>query len=123
VIDGEDEYLVEKILDSRMFRGWLKFKIKWEGYGPEHDSWEYATEVYAPELLPEKPCHAKANPSHYFFENSVQAHFSSLLRGEAAVKGGVDVRGHSGLPYTASALLTSLPVDSRPAAHFHGLLN
>jgi hypothetical protein len=51
VIDGEDEYLVEKILDSKMFCGRLKFKIKWEGYGPEHDSWEYATEVYAPERV------------------------------------------------------------------------
>jgi hypothetical protein len=51
VIDGEDEYLDEKILDSKMFRGRLKFKIKWEGYGPEHDSWEYVTEVYAPERV------------------------------------------------------------------------
>jgi hypothetical protein len=51
MIDGEDKYLVEKILDSKMFRGRLKFKIKWEGYGPEHDSWEYATEVYAPERV------------------------------------------------------------------------
>jgi hypothetical protein len=33
------------------------------------------------------------------------------------------VRGHSSSPYTASALPTSLPVDSRPAAHFRGLLN
>jgi hypothetical protein len=49
VIDGKDKYLVEKILDSKMFRGRLKFKIKWEGYRPEHDSWEYATEVHAPE--------------------------------------------------------------------------
>jgi hypothetical protein len=38
VIDGEEEYLVEKILDSKMFRGHLRFKIKWEGYGPKHDS-------------------------------------------------------------------------------------
>jgi hypothetical protein len=51
VIEGEEEYLVEKILDSKMFRGRLKFKIKWEGYGPEHDSWEYATEVHAPERV------------------------------------------------------------------------
>jgi hypothetical protein len=51
VIDGEDEYLVEKILDRKMFCGRLKFKIKWEGYGPEHDSWEYATKVYAPERV------------------------------------------------------------------------
>ncbi len=53
LVEGEEEYLVEKILDSKMFRGWLKFKIKWEGYGPEHDSWEYATEVHAPEWIVE----------------------------------------------------------------------
>jgi len=40
IIGGEEEYLVAKILDSKMFRGRLEFKIKWEGYGPEHDSWE-----------------------------------------------------------------------------------
>ena len=51
VIEGEEEYLVAEILDSKMFRGKLKFKIKWEGYGPEHDSWEYAHEVHAPERI------------------------------------------------------------------------
>jgi len=51
VIEGKDEYLVKKILNSKMFQGWLKFRIKWEGYGPEHDSWEYATKVYAPERV------------------------------------------------------------------------
>jgi len=51
VIGGEEEYLVAEILDSKMFRGRLKFKIKWEGYRPEHDSWEYAAEVHAPERV------------------------------------------------------------------------
>jgi hypothetical protein len=74
-------------------------------------------------LLPEKSRCAKANPSHYFFENPIPAHVSHLLRGEAAVKGGVDVRGHSGSPYTAPMLPTSLPVVFRPADHFRGLLN
>jgi len=53
VIHGEEKYLVEKILDSKMFRRRLKLKIKWEGYGPEHNSWEYATEVHAPERVQE----------------------------------------------------------------------
>jgi len=52
VIHSEEEYLVEKILDSKMFHRRLKFKIKWDGYGPEHDSWEYATEVHTPEQVP-----------------------------------------------------------------------
>jgi len=34
-----------------MFRGRLKFRIKWEGYGPEHNGWEYAAEVHAPERV------------------------------------------------------------------------
>jgi len=34
-----------------MFRRRLKLKIRWEGYGPEHDSWEYAAEVHAPEQV------------------------------------------------------------------------
>jgi hypothetical protein len=32
VIEGKEEYLVEEILDSKIFCGRLKFKIKWEGY-------------------------------------------------------------------------------------------
>ena len=51
VVEGEEKYLVEEILDSKMFRRRLKFKIKWEGYGPEHDSWEYAMEVHAPQRV------------------------------------------------------------------------
>ena len=43
--------MVLEILDSKMFHGRLKFKIKWEGYGPEHDSWEYTVEVHAPEQV------------------------------------------------------------------------
>jgi hypothetical protein len=48
LVDGEEEYEVEEILDSKMFRGRLRFLIKWKGYGREHNSWEYATEVHAP---------------------------------------------------------------------------
>ena len=53
LIEGEDEYLVEEILDSKMFRGRLRFLIKWEGYGVEHNTWEYATDVHAPKCLAE----------------------------------------------------------------------
>jgi hypothetical protein len=53
LIKGEEEYLVEEILDSKMFRGRLCFLIKWEGYGVEHNTWEYATDVHAPKCLAE----------------------------------------------------------------------
>ena len=53
VIDGEPEWEVEKILDSRWHRRRFQYLIKWKGYGREHNSWEFASEVSAPELTAE----------------------------------------------------------------------
>ena len=53
LVEKEEEYLVEEILDSKMFCGRLRFLIKWEGYGAEHNTWEYATDVHAPKRLAE----------------------------------------------------------------------
>jgi hypothetical protein len=37
--DGLEEYVVEEIIDSRwQGRGW-QFLVRWDRYGPEHDSW------------------------------------------------------------------------------------
>lgn len=41
-IEGEEEYVVEKILDSRIFRRHLEYLVKWEGYDNSHVSWEPA---------------------------------------------------------------------------------
>ena len=41
LVDGEEEYTVEEILNSRMFRHKLQYLVKWEGYGVEHNTWEY----------------------------------------------------------------------------------
>jgi len=41
LIDGEEEYVVEEILNSRIFRRKLQYLVKWEGYGVEHNTWEY----------------------------------------------------------------------------------
>jgi len=35
LVDGEEEYVVEKILNSRMFLRKLQYLVKWEGYGIE----------------------------------------------------------------------------------------
>jgi len=52
LIDGEEEYIVEEILDSRMFRRRLQYLVKWEGYGAEGNSWEYSENVAnAPEKV------------------------------------------------------------------------
>ena len=41
LIDGEEEYAVKEILDSRMFWRRLQYLVKWEGYGIENNTWEY----------------------------------------------------------------------------------
>lgn len=38
--DGVEEYEVETILDSRLYRGKLQYLVRWKGYGPEENSWE-----------------------------------------------------------------------------------
>ncbi len=40
--DGGDEYLVEKILGERYDprTGRRMFRVRWQGYTPEHDTWE-----------------------------------------------------------------------------------
>jgi len=53
VIDGEAEWEVEKILDSRWHRRRFQYLIKWKGYGREHNSWESASKVSAPTLIAE----------------------------------------------------------------------
>jgi len=54
LVDGEEEYIVEKILNSRMFRRKLQYLVKWKGYGIEGNTWEYSENLnHAPEKVTE----------------------------------------------------------------------
>ena len=39
IVDGEEDYIVEQVLDSWLMRGQLQFLVKWEGYGYKENSW------------------------------------------------------------------------------------
>ena len=36
-IEGEDEYELDEIIDSRLHYNQLQYRAKWKGYSPEHD--------------------------------------------------------------------------------------
>ena len=68
LIDGEEEYKIEKILDAQQ-RGQgckLHYLIKWKGYPTSDNSWEPASNVHAKDLIRDfqkrslKPNKAKA---------------------------------------------------------------
>jgi hypothetical protein len=39
-VEGEEEYEVEEIADSRVSRGKFQYLVKWKGYTAEHNTWE-----------------------------------------------------------------------------------
>ncbi|CAJ0965862.1 unnamed protein product, partial [Ranitomeya imitator] len=51
LVEGEMEYIVEKILDSRISRRKLQYLVKWKGYGQEDNSWVFASDVHAADLV------------------------------------------------------------------------
>ena len=53
LVDGEEEYEVEAVINSRMFWGRLQYLIQWKGYSYEHNSWEDAKDVHSPKLVAE----------------------------------------------------------------------
>ena len=53
-VEGELEYIVARVLDSKVERGRLKYLVDWEGYGPEERTWEPAEHVVnAPDVVAE----------------------------------------------------------------------
>jgi Chromo (CHRromatin Organisation MOdifier) domain len=55
LIDRQEEYEVEQIMNSRQIghARKLQYLLCWKGYSHTHDSWQDATEVHAPELVQE----------------------------------------------------------------------
>lgn len=49
-VQGNTEFPVEKILDSKISRGQLFFLVHWLGYGPEERSWVADRNLHAPRL-------------------------------------------------------------------------
>jgi hypothetical protein len=54
VIGDNVEHEVERILDTKLFRGNVKYLVRWKGFGPESDTWQSPRDVInAPDLCAE----------------------------------------------------------------------
>jgi len=108
LIDGEGEYIMENILNNRMFRRKLQYLVKWEGYGTEGNTWEYLENLnHAPEKVTEfhtknlgAPCHI-----HTLALCSIPFRPVSLSSASSrcSSKGGVIVRGTPPISASTSA--------------------
>jgi hypothetical protein len=94
IVDGEEEWVVEEILDSKVINRKLRYLVKWKGFGIEHNSWEPWDYVHAPNLVAEfhrnHPGAARCIRSIEF--QSLPFQSISVPR-RHFLKGGVDVRG------------------------------
>jgi hypothetical protein len=124
LVDGEEEYLVEKILNSRMFRRKLQYLVKWEGYGVEHNTWEYSENVdNAPEKVADFHARNPAAPRRILAMAFGEIPFRPILLTQASSRrlseGGVIVRG---TPFrtSASTCATSPQVSASAMTSFRG---
>ena len=52
-IDGEEEYEVESVLDSRMYRKKLQYRVAWLGYPPDSTWYDAENFENSPDLIRE----------------------------------------------------------------------
>src|SRR5277367_2139356 len=123
VVNGEEEWIVEEILDTKMMNRKLRYLVKWEGYGVEHNSWEPWDNVHAPELIAEfywRHPGAARQVRVDFTTISFRSFSPSIVPRRHSLEGGVDVRGHliSRTSGTSGPTLTLASGASRTSGTF-----
>jgi len=115
IVDGEEEWVVEEILDSRMVNRKLCYLVKWEGFSVEHNSWESWDNVHAPELVADFYQRHPGAAHHIHMVNFHSIPFHSVS-GRHCLEEGVDVRGHSASSDVSSDISLS-PLYIPPHCH------
>jgi hypothetical protein len=81
LVDGEEEYSVEKILDSRKFsrRQCLQYLVKWEGYPESDNMWVDKDDVFADDKVREFKASNPAKEVHIRSLASAKSPYLSTL--------------------------------------------
>jgi hypothetical protein len=85
LVDGEEEYSVEKILDSRKFgrRRRLQYLVKWEGYPDSDNMWVDKDDIFADDKVREFKASNPAKETHIRSLSSAKSpHSSALIRSQ-----------------------------------------
>jgi transposase InsO family protein len=110
IIDGEEEWVVEEILDSKMMNRKLRYLVKWKDFGIEHNSWEPWDHVHAPELIAD---FYRRHPGAARRIRAVDFESIPWVPSRHPLEGGVDVRGHP-----ADADSTRRPSETKQARRY-----
>jgi hypothetical protein len=130
LVDGEEEYSVEKILDSRKFgrRRRLQYLVKWEGYPDSDNMWVDKDDVFADDkvrefkaLNPDKEIHIRSLSSAKSPHPS--AHTRSQLLQQHAVRYASRTMIFTN-PSNIDIIPRSTPIDIpvRPLVDDHGMV-
>jgi len=94
IVDREEEWEVEEILNSHWHQRRFQFLVKWKGFSREHNSWEVASNVKALDLVAEYYRKHPAAPRH-IRQTDFDAIFNpgTIALRRSNLGGGVNVRG------------------------------
>ena len=98
IIEGEEEWIVEEVLDSKVINRKLRYLVKWKDFGIEHNSWEPWDNVHAPDRVADFYRKHPGAARHIRMIEFNSIRFKPLVPRRHFSEGGVDVRGHPVLP-------------------------
>ena len=79
IIDGEEEWVIEEILDAKVINWKLWYLVKWKDFGIEHNTWEPWDNIHAPNLVADFYQKHPGAPRHISATEFCSIQFEPLL--------------------------------------------